>query len=339
MAKPMFFTGPELRREVAKILSKRGERIVLTAYVGDKPLALLGSHPRGIRLYCWPALGSTSGNGVKRLLDAKVDVRFVDGLHAKLYWCKQAAIVGSANLSDAGLGAKAGREIGVRLSKISAKEILALVHDKSRKPSPEEIERLRKAWKKSGRGVGKPEKKSANVPTFTTWLRKPTTNVVFGITKESPVVTKEQRAAAKQIPELNPNESWCLDRKTYRFLQSGPRKDWTLDFFFPDSSSRKASIALSYSGKLSSYYPYRNKKSYRGFGAVFALSKEYWPNVPFKVTPKERGALVRYMKRLYDRFNNSPEQLDSWESALCDENNYIHLKGATCKRFLNILKS
>jgi len=88
-------------------------RVVVVAFVGRDAADLL-PHPRGVELYCWPEPGATSAEGVRRLLARGTMVKFVDRVHAKVFWCEgRGAIVGSANLSTNGMTAEGLREAGV----------------------------------------------------------------------------------------------------------------------------------------------------------------------------------------------------------------------------------
>ena len=70
------------------------------------------------------ANGYLSVKGLDRLLDSEVEVRHADRLHAKCFLVGSRAMLGSANLTGAGLGSSAtpNRELGVVLSEDDAQD-------------------------------------------------------------------------------------------------------------------------------------------------------------------------------------------------------------------------
>lgn len=101
-------------------------RVVITAYVGSDPVALLGS-VSGVDVYCSPSPTGTSAEGICRLRNAGARVFFSAGLHMKVYWVEGlGGFVGSPNLSANGLsGGLAEALVEVPESAISIEEILS----------------------------------------------------------------------------------------------------------------------------------------------------------------------------------------------------------------------
>ena len=77
------------------------------------------------------ANGYLSVRGLQKLLDANVHLLHVERLHAKLFIAGSRAMLGSANLTGAGLGTSvnANRELGVVLDDSQTKEALRQVND------------------------------------------------------------------------------------------------------------------------------------------------------------------------------------------------------------------
>lgn len=75
------------------------------------------------------ANGYLSVQGLEIMLDAGIQVRHVDRLHAKCFIVGARAMLGSANLTGAGLGSSSSsnRELGVELSSEQAQEVRKLV--------------------------------------------------------------------------------------------------------------------------------------------------------------------------------------------------------------------
>lgn len=120
-------TAKEVRDGIRFVLEDpRDQRVVLVAFVGADASAYL-PHPKGIKLYCWPRAGGTNPDAIQDLKKQGVDIRFVHGLHAKLYWSsKRGAVIGSANLTNNALGEGGLYEIAVRVpaGQISLRPIL-----------------------------------------------------------------------------------------------------------------------------------------------------------------------------------------------------------------------
>ena len=90
-------------------------RVVISGFVGAGAEALIPK-PEGVEVYCWDREGATNPQAVRALLQHRAKVFFAPGLHAKVYWAEgKGCIVGSANLSQNGLGKDGLHEVAVQL--------------------------------------------------------------------------------------------------------------------------------------------------------------------------------------------------------------------------------
>ena len=109
-----------IRTAVQEIMVSNAKRkIAIVAFVGegaDRYLLGRGTKATGLRVICWDKEGCTSPETVRKFQDNKVQVDFVSDLHMKLYWGSgQGAVIGSANLSDNGLGDGGLHELAIRV--------------------------------------------------------------------------------------------------------------------------------------------------------------------------------------------------------------------------------
>lgn len=109
-----------IRAAVQEIMASNAKRkIAIVAFVGegaDRYLLGRGTKATGLRVICWDKEGCTSPETVRKLQANNVKVDFVSNLHMKLYWGSgQGAVIGSANLSDNGLGDGGLHELAVRV--------------------------------------------------------------------------------------------------------------------------------------------------------------------------------------------------------------------------------
>lgn len=141
--KRILYTSKEVRQAITDLFSSSsGRRIAITAFVGDGAEAYLPK-PQGLELFCWPQVGGTNPNALRKLMKRGVQVSFVDLLHMKVYWTEdRGAIVTSANLSTNALGAGNLREIGVLLSpgELDIDRIISSL--RLREVTPSELRRL-----------------------------------------------------------------------------------------------------------------------------------------------------------------------------------------------------
>ncbi len=112
----MLYNSGEVRTAIRGLFSNgKGRRVVVVGFVGKGAEAYLPKR-NGIELYCWPKGGGTSSDALRRLAKDNVNIRFVDGLHAKVYWSEgRGCVITSANLSTNALGAGDLKEAGVLL--------------------------------------------------------------------------------------------------------------------------------------------------------------------------------------------------------------------------------
>jgi phosphatidylserine/phosphatidylglycerophosphate/cardiolipin synthase-like enzyme len=130
-------------------------------------------YPRGIELFCWPRPGGTDPDALRKLIKKGADVRFVDGLHMKLYWAEgRGAIVASANLSTNALGAGGLKEVGVRVDAdaVDIERILAGLG--SRTVTSKELRRLDRLHKRY-MIKNLPTGRSGKSPSFAQWFESP----------------------------------------------------------------------------------------------------------------------------------------------------------------------
>lgn len=108
------FNSSEIKKQLTSLFSGGGEKWAIVAFVGYNALDHLPSQVSELSVVCWPHAGGTDPDGVRRLMDNGIKVYFCESLHHKIYWRQGAGlIVGSANLSDNGLGNGDQHEFGI----------------------------------------------------------------------------------------------------------------------------------------------------------------------------------------------------------------------------------
>ncbi len=115
----ILYTSEAVRRAIRDVLAKgSGRRVAVAAFVGAGAEAYLPS-PRGLELYCWPAVPGTNPAAVRKLgRKLGVAVHFAARVHIKLYWSsRRGAVITSANLSSNAFGHGDLKEFGVRVSR------------------------------------------------------------------------------------------------------------------------------------------------------------------------------------------------------------------------------
>lgn len=163
--------GQSIRRQVKRLFTnERGRRVAIVAFVGKSADAYL-PRPKGLELVCWPQAPGTNPTIINHLMNKKkVQVRFADRLHMKLYWtATHGAVVASANLSTNAYGRGALHEAGVLLPSkaINIDDVLASVNPK--KVTPKALDKLRI---KSKRHPGRRPAPGEKMP-FLDWLKQP----------------------------------------------------------------------------------------------------------------------------------------------------------------------
>ncbi|MDM8568059.1 phospholipase D family protein [Thiotrichales bacterium HSG1] len=105
-----------IRKSISELFfEENDEKYAVVAFVGRNAIDYL-PNKKNITVICWPKAGGTSPEGIRRLLNAGIDVKFCDSLHSKIFWCKnKGMIISSANLSDNALGDSGLIEYGVMI--------------------------------------------------------------------------------------------------------------------------------------------------------------------------------------------------------------------------------
>lgn len=117
MSTEVLYTSESIRKAIRDVLGKGvGRRVAVVAFIGRGAEAYL-PNPRGLELYCWPAVPGTNPSALRKLSgQLGVSVHFSPRLHMKLYWSsRKGAVVTSANLSSNAYGHGDLKEFGVRL--------------------------------------------------------------------------------------------------------------------------------------------------------------------------------------------------------------------------------
>lgn len=109
-----FLHGGEILDAIREMMEDRtlsqGPLDIAVAYWGKGALeitGLLARHNRKsgeVRIVCDLMSGACNPRPIKEMLDLGFDVRKFDGMHAKVWLCRERSIVGSANVSINGLG-------------------------------------------------------------------------------------------------------------------------------------------------------------------------------------------------------------------------------------------
>jgi hypothetical protein len=109
-----FLTGRDLSTRVCHLLSCRNVRCAV-AFWGEGAAGLLSdSNLREAKVICDLSMGATFPPELKRLGAPHNDrLRYLNGLHAKVYISDAGAVVASANMSSNGLGFKDTRRAGL----------------------------------------------------------------------------------------------------------------------------------------------------------------------------------------------------------------------------------
>ena len=109
-------TNTQIRKAICSLmLNPEPRRVILSGFIGAGAEMLI-PNPKGVEIYCWDRAGGTNPDAVRALIEKGADVYFVRNLHAKVYWSSsQGCVIGSANLSQNGLGPSGLTEIAVQL--------------------------------------------------------------------------------------------------------------------------------------------------------------------------------------------------------------------------------
>lgn len=96
----------ETAGEVRRLLSSGGVAKLAVAFWGDGANNKIGVTKRKeeTRILCNLFSGGCNPDEIKKMLKPTVQMRYLNGLHAKLYWTRGGMVVGSSNASANGLG-------------------------------------------------------------------------------------------------------------------------------------------------------------------------------------------------------------------------------------------
>jgi hypothetical protein len=96
----------ETATQLKALLRAPGLASLAVAFWGDGAARKLGLDQRKgkTRILCDLYSGGCNPDEIKRLLKPQIEVRYLKGLHAKLYCMEHGAVVGSSNASANGLG-------------------------------------------------------------------------------------------------------------------------------------------------------------------------------------------------------------------------------------------
>jgi len=101
---------------IQQLFAGDGGKLALVGFVGYGALDQLPRDIRNLTVICWPKAGATNPDGVRRLLQAGIEVYFCDRLHSKIYCAEgKGIIICSANLSSNALESNGQHEFGVYL--------------------------------------------------------------------------------------------------------------------------------------------------------------------------------------------------------------------------------
>ena len=134
----------EIGARLQKLFGGQGRKVAIVGFVGSNALKHLPEDISGLEVVCWPKAGATHPDGIRQLLGIEgVSVSFCDNLHQKIYWREGTGlIVGSANLSENGLGDGGLHEFAVYCADRSF-DIDRVLNELSRKPvSESELSKL-----------------------------------------------------------------------------------------------------------------------------------------------------------------------------------------------------
>ena len=103
-----------INQKLTELFSGEGKKWAVVAFVGPSAINYLPKDVTNLSVVCWPKAGGTDPDGIRKLIKKGIDVYFCNHLHHKIYWKENAGlIIGSANLSNNGLGDNAQHEFGV----------------------------------------------------------------------------------------------------------------------------------------------------------------------------------------------------------------------------------
>jgi len=136
----------EIRSSLLDLFSSSKQKYAVVAFIGKNAIEYLPSNINNTTVVCWPKAGGTNPEGIRRLINVGVTVKFCDYLHSKIFWCEsKGLIVSSSNLSDNALGDSGLIEFAVRINDPNYdfySKVLNPINEKLRDVSDEELNKL-----------------------------------------------------------------------------------------------------------------------------------------------------------------------------------------------------
>lgn len=102
-----FLTSNDIQDEIRRILKKKEKAAVAVAFWGNgaiKQTGICNRPANSTRVLCDLFSGSCNPNEINALVVAGIEVRSLDGMHAKIWCVGNETVIGSANASANGLG-------------------------------------------------------------------------------------------------------------------------------------------------------------------------------------------------------------------------------------------
>ncbi len=167
-----------IRNAVRDIMRSRdAKKIIVVAFVGaGAERYILGrtGNANRLQVICWDKEGCTSPETIRTLRDRGVQVRFARNLHMKLYWAaNRGAVIGSANLSNNGLGDNGLHELAVRVaaSEVDIRGLLKSFESRAVTPALlADLFRRTADYRRRNHGLGVFDETIAPPVTFEAWL-------------------------------------------------------------------------------------------------------------------------------------------------------------------------
>lgn len=135
----------DIRDSLSDLFSSIERKYAVVAFVGKNAIDYLPNF-KNTTVVCWPKAGGTNPEGIRKLINSGVTVKFCDHLHSKIFWCEsKGIIVSSSNLSDNALGDSGLIEFAVRINDPEydfCSKVLNPLKKKLRDVSDEELNKL-----------------------------------------------------------------------------------------------------------------------------------------------------------------------------------------------------
>ena len=283
-----------IRNAVRDIMRSRdAKKIIVVAFVGaGAERYILGrtANANRLQVICWDKEGCTNPETIRTLRDRGVQVRFARNLHMKLYWAEnRGAVIGSANLSNNGLGDKGLHELAVRVaaSEVDIRGLLNTVESQAVTPALlADLFRRTADYRRRNHGSDVFDKTIATPITFEEWLvsRQPVWK--FFVYREH---YTEDPAALAEHPAFNLQGS--ADYWSGTSWHTTP-SEWLLHV---DVNNWEIKWAMAdYQIPMTRKDPNRQPPSETHY-AVQTTQKPGLP--PFRLTPTFRSAVRQFVER------------------------------------------